>query len=37
MHKGEFDAELNNPCFVGATTYNKSYVDWGAAPNIKPT
>ena len=35
--KDIFDAELNNPCFIGATTYNKTYVDWGAAPNIKPT
>ena len=35
--RGEFDAELNNPCFIGATTYNKTYVGWGAAPNVKPT
>ena len=37
QNRNAFDAELNNPCFIGATTYNKTYVDWGAAPNVKPT
>lgn len=27
---------MNNPCFIGATTYNKTYVNWESAPAIKP-
>lgn len=30
------DKEMNNPCFIGATTYNKTYVNWGASGALKP-
>lgn len=36
LKRNDFDKEINNPCFIGATTYNKTYVNWGAAPAIKP-
>ena len=32
----QFDKEINNPCFIGATTYNKTYVNWGASGALKP-
>lgn len=28
--------ELNHPCFLGTTTYNKTYQNWGAGPAMKP-
>ena len=28
--------EVNNPCFIGTTTYNKTYQNWGANPAMKP-
>ncbi|CDW75311.1 UNKNOWN [Stylonychia lemnae] len=29
--------ELNHPCFIGSTTYNKTFQNWGAGPRMKPT
>jgi len=28
--------EANHPCFIGATTYSKTYQNWGANPALKP-
>lgn len=28
--------EVNHPCFIGSTTYNKTYQNWGASPAMKP-
>ena len=32
----KIDPEMNNPCFIGSTTYSKTYQNWGAAPGYKP-
>ncbi len=32
----EMNAELNNPCFIGSTTYTTTYQKWGSNPPLLP-
>ena len=34
--KRQEEEQVDQPCFIGSTTYSQTYQNWGASPAMKP-